>query len=121
MPKVVVNGCYGGFSLSDAAIIRYGELKGFNLVKITSTHGEGDHSYTSEHFAIDGIDDGDHYFSCYDIQREDPMLVMAVEELGELANGEFASLRIADVPDGVEWYIDDYDGIETVREKHRTW
>lgn len=121
MPKIVVNGCYGGFGLSEAAIIRYGEIKGINLVKITSTYGEGDDTWTSDHYAVDGIDDGDHYFYCGDLARDDPVLVQVVEELGEDANDWAASLRIADVPDGVKWYIDDYDGIETVREEHRTW
>jgi len=121
MPKVVVNACYGGFSLSDEAVIRYAEIKGMNLIKITSTYGEGENSYTSEHFAIDGIDDGDHYFYHGDIDRDDPILVQVVEELGRKADGDFASLRIADVPNDVKWYIDEYDGIETVREEHRSW
>lgn len=121
MPKIVVNGCYGGFGLSEAAIIRYAEIKGINLVKITSTYGEGDDAWTNEHYAIDGIDDGDHYFSVHEIDRTDPALVQVVEELKEEADDWAASLRIADVPDGVKWYIDDYDGIETVREEHRSW
>ena len=37
------------------------------------------------------------------------------------ADGDHAQLRIVDIPDDVNWYIDDYDGIETVREHHRTW
>ena len=41
--------------------------------------------------------------------------------MGREANSDCADLRIADVPDDIEWYIDDYDGIETVREVHRTW
>lgn len=121
MPKVVVNSCYGGFGISDAAVLRYGEIKGINLIKIASTYGEGDDTYTSEHFAVDGIDDDDHYFYDGDLKRDDPVLVQVVEELGNEANGDFSRLRIADVPDDVKWYIDDYDGIETVNEEHRTW
>lgn len=121
MPKVVVNSCYGGFGLSEKAILRYGEIKGLNLVKIQTSHGEGEDRFSSEHYAIDGIDDGDHYFSYHDIERHDPILVQVVEELGDEANDWATSLRIADVPDDAKWYIDDYDGIETVREEHRTW
>lgn len=121
MPKVVVNACYGGFGLSEKAILRYGEIKGINLIKIQTVHGEGDYQFTSDHYAIDGVDDGDHYFYYGDLGRTDPALVQVVEELGEEANGEFARLRIADVPDDVKWYIDDYDGIETVCEEHRRW
>lgn len=121
MPKVVVNACYGGFGLSDAAVMRYAEIKGIRLVKIQSTYGDGENQFTSEHFAIDGVDDPDSYFSYHDIERHDPILVQVVEELGDAADGEFANLRIADVPDDVKWYIDDYDGIETVCEEHRRW
>jgi hypothetical protein len=121
MPKVVANCCYGGFGISDAAIRRYCEIKGINLVRITSTYGEGDDTWSSDHYAIDGIDDDEHYFYYGDIKRDDPALVQVVEEMGSDAHGEYARLRIADVPDGVKWYIDDYDGIETIREEHRTW
>ena len=58
---------------------------------------------------------------CGDIERTDPKLIAAVEELGEEANGSYSNLRIVYVPDDVSWYIDDYDGQETVRENHRTW
>jgi len=30
-------------------------------------------------------------------------------------------LKIVDIPDGVEWEIEEYDGMEWVAEKHRTW
>ena len=55
------------------------------------------------------------------LARDDPALVQAVEELGEEADGWLAKLRIVEVPDGVEWEIEEYDGWEHVAEKHRTW
>ena len=116
MPKVVVNRDWGGFGLSDAAVLRYAELKGITLVNMV------DPEFTTfKNWYRDGIKDDSHHFSQYDIDRDDPMLVQVVEELGEAADGEYASLRIANVPDDVKWYIDDYDGIETIREEHRTW
>jgi hypothetical protein len=117
MPKIVVNACYGGFSLSHAAIMRYGELAGINLQAIKgSIVGPEYYSY-----CVDGIIDDDHMWYYHDLERSDPYLVQVVEELGKSAAGAFATLRIADVPDDVEWYIDDYDGIETVCETHRRW
>ncbi len=56
-----------------------------------------------------------------DPERNDPHLVQAVEELKTLANGQHATLKVVEIPDGVEWEIDDYDGSETIREKHRSW
>lgn len=56
--------------------------------------------------------------------RADPDLVKVVEELNEQgirASGIFADLEVVEIPDGVEWEIDEYDGLEIVREKHRSW
>ncbi len=92
MPKIVVNRCYGGFGLSKAA---YKEL---------------------------GIEwDGYGYAYCDYEKRTDSKLVEVVEKLGELANGQFAELEVVDIPDGVDWEIDYYDGVETVRERSRSW
>jgi hypothetical protein len=117
MPKIVVNACYGGFGLSHAAIMRYSELAGLRL-QATKGSSFGFEYYT---YYVDGIIDDDHVWYCGDLERTDPYLVQVVEELGKSAAGTFASLRIADVPNDVEWYINDYDGIETVCEKHRKW
>jgi len=44
-----------------------------------------------------------------------------VEELGEKANGQCADLKIVEIPDDVEYEIEEYDGVEWVAENHRTW
>ena len=93
--KVVINNCYGGFSLSDAGIARYLELKGI------------------------GWPNADFYDR--DIPRDDAALIRVVEELGDAANGACADLKIVEVPDDVDWYIEEYDGNEWVAERHRTW
>lgn len=56
-----------------------------------------------------------------DIKRDDPELIRVIEELGKAANGKCASLRIVEIPDGIEWEINEYDGSESVEEKHRSW
>jgi len=53
--------------------------------------------------------------------RADPKLIQVVEELGDKANGSCAKLEIVEIPDGVDWQIEEYDGNEHVAEKHRTW
>jgi len=30
-------------------------------------------------------------------------------------------LKIVEVPDGIKWYIEDYNGVEEVHEEHRKW
>jgi len=92
--KVVINNCYGGFSLSEAGIARYLELKG-----------------------IEWPNAG---FYDRDIPRDDTFLIRVVEELGDAANGACADLKIVEIPDGVDWEIEEYDGNEWVAEKHRT-
>jgi len=47
--------------------------------------------------------------------------VQMVEELGKKANGDYSKLRIVQIPDDVNWYIHEYDGMEHVAEQHRTW
>jgi hypothetical protein len=44
-----------------------------------------------------------------------------VETLGEKANGSFAELKIVEVPDYIDWVINEYDGLESVEEKHQSW
>jgi uncharacterized protein YnzC (UPF0291/DUF896 family) len=56
-----------------------------------------------------------------ELERNDPHLVQVVNELGEKANGPHAKLTIVEVPDGVEWELDEYGGIESVHEKHRVF
>ena len=55
------------------------------------------------------------------IARDDPALVGLVERWGDKANGPCASLKVVEIPDGVKWTIEDYDGCEHVAEEHRTW
>lgn len=124
MTKIVINRCFGGFGLSDAALERYAELKGINLVKNTKEKSWGGSSYW-----IDGIEDREHYFSSHSIDgwenrcdsRSDPILVQVVEEMGKAANGSCADLGIVEIPDDVDWEISEYDGSEHVAEVHRTW
>lgn len=60
-------------------------------------------------------------FYSTNLDRDDEKLVQVVEELGETANCEFSQLKIVEIPEDVEWYIQDYDGVEWIAEKHRTW
>lgn len=57
----------------------------------------------------------------YNFERNCPHLVQVVEQLGKEANGDFSDLKIVEIPDGVEWCIEEYDGMEWVAEVHRTW
>lgn len=54
--------------------------------------------------------------------RTDPILISVIEDLGsEKVSGEWARIKIIEIPDDVDWQIGEYDGIEWIEEKHRTW
>ena len=53
--------------------------------------------------------------------RSNPALVKCVEDLGKDASGEFSSLKVVEIPGDVDWWINEYDGLESVVEKHREW
>jgi len=108
--KIVINTCFGKFELSNKAILRIAELKGITLYK----DSKGDF-YTSPDFTDET------YFSIYGISRKSLELVQAVEELKEEANGTCAKLKVVEIPNDIDWYIEGCDGLEYVAETHRTW
>jgi hypothetical protein len=112
--KIVINSDYGGFSLSDEAILEYGKRKGFNLVKDENT------SWSVSIFYKDTVAK-ENYFDDREIPRNDSDLVSVVEVLGKSANGFAANLKIVEIPEDVNWYVEENDGLEWVAEKHRTW
>jgi hypothetical protein len=93
MTKIVINACHGGFGLSTEAESKYRELAGVS----------------------------DPNFLSRNIPRDDEHLIAVVELMESAADGEYAELKIVDVPDDVNWYIEEYDGKEWVAERHRTW
>ena len=56
-----------------------------------------------------------------EISRDDPLLIKCVEKFGEAASGELSKLKVVEIPDGISWHINDYDGMETIHEDHDVW
>lgn len=57
----------------------------------------------------------------YEQERDDAKLIAVVESLGGKASDKCAELAVVEIPDGVEWEINEYDGQEHVAERHETW
>jgi hypothetical protein len=57
----------------------------------------------------------------FDRDRANPDLVRCVETLGSAASGTLANLKVVEIPDDVEWQIDEHQGIESIHEVHRSW
>lgn len=119
--KVVYSRCFGGFGLSEKAIQRYFQLKGWELITVEGDFGSKFHfkgplpeGITTEDVMehLDEMDDI--YWYDGDVDRTDPELVQVVEELGAEADGSFAKLGVAEVEG--PYRIDEYDGRETVME-----
>jgi hypothetical protein len=89
--KIVINNCFGVFSLSEEA---YEEL---------------------------GLKwDGAGYEFSED--RTNEKLIKCIEKIGaEKASGQLAKLKIIEIPNGIDYEIGSYDGLESVYEKSRRW
>ena len=129
--KIVINRCYGGFVLSDAAYEKLIEW-GIPVRRYEENPPEGIVSEKEVIYDDNLTDVPDHkagrsgrrYWEVWlssSHSRSHPLLVRVVEELGEKAHGECAKLKVVDVPDEVDWDIDDYDGMESVHERHSSW
>lgn len=108
MTKIIINSCFGGFGLSDKAIERLLQL-GYPKEEIKADKCSNDSISNKK------------YRGLKDIQRNHPLLIQVIEELGREASSRFASLKIIEIPDNVKWEIEEYDGVEWISEKHRRW
>lgn len=137
MKKVILNKCFGGFGLSKEAYELYAKKKGIsvfhytqeNLKKEIYTYATDDNRTFDFYFTKDFGDnvyisdeDFKEYFLNLDEKfREDKTLIEVVEELGEKANAFYSNLKIVEIPDDLDYVIDNYDGIETLRQKVQEW
>lgn len=135
--KIVVNKCFGGFGLSPIAIKEYLKLIGkecFFYERDYKTKmankvqdGSGMMAFTltkdlGEQILYNHKSFEDCYFYYGNIERTDENLIKVVETLGsKIASGQFAELEVIEIPDGIDYEIEDYDGIESIHESHRSW
>ena len=94
--KVVINGCYGGFGLSQLALsVLYKNYP--NMVEVYKDYRGEEVMYLSD-----------------EVERHDKRLVKVVEALGsELASGEYANLVIATIYNPV-YRVSEYEGYESI-------
>jgi len=148
--KIVINTCFGGYSISALATKKLAKRKGKKCYFFTfSLTGHDSHPISIEEaknafcwlaYSVDNPQDyklnerdpDGSYKSANEREekislsniaddRTDCDLIAVIEELGDKANGRFAKLKIVEIPDDVEWEIHEYDGLEHIAEVHRTW
>src|SRR5579863_698557 len=116
---IVINEKPGGFGLSRKAIEALAalghELARWEISEIDcgAKTPEFERRYPE---GIQGLSYGE------DIERNDPLLLKVVRDLGPEANGPYARLKIVMIPDDVRWQVSSDDaGCEWVAEEHRIW
>lgn len=137
MKKVILNKCFGGFGVSKEAYELYAKKKGIDVFHYTQANLKNEiYTYaTDDNRSFDFYftkDFGDNvYISNEDFKkyflnlnedfREDKTLIEVVEELGEKTNAFYSNLKIVEIPDDLDYIIDNYDGIETLHQKVKEW
>lgn len=118
--KIVINKCFGGFGLADWAFEEWANRSGYKFVKELDT--EFKKRYNFEQYDVYVITDEDEEISSGGIDREDSVLIEMIEEFGsDDVSGNYSELKIVSIPADVEYNIHEYDGLESVHEKHRVW
>ena len=128
--QVVINTKFGGFNLSDEVIeecIKRG-------MKLTAWTEDGDYEDKDADFVEWETHSGDtkricgsRYSCCRESDkafRTHPTLLAAIRKVGvRKSSGRFCQLKIITIPfaDTNGWHIDEYDGMESVEEDHRSW
>ena len=134
--KVAVNKCYGGFSLSKAAVIwlaTHGfepatkelnemeatvkklDTKDIDSLDVRSAQSWRDNTSKFMGYSWHHWNDDEPAF------RSHPLVVKCIETLGNKADGSCSEIEITEIPDGVKFTIKEYDGQEWIAEAHRTW
>ncbi len=123
--KIVLNKCFGGFSVSLEAA-RFMAARGNEQAiaevaeydsKLSDPTKQRDLEKKYGVKFLGSGKTGDHG----GYERNNVDLASAVEALGKKASGADADLRIIEIPDGVGYEIDEYDGMESIHEQHRSW
>jgi len=139
--RVAINKCYGGFSLSIEALLELVKMKS-DVIEVkslrestgceTMAYYKAESKFT-QFREIDGFEaedcgilhkDNMVYFlkDKYDNEtRTHKDLIHIIEKMGEKAGGRCSKLEIVEIPDNVNWELDEYDGLESVDEVHRSW
>jgi len=146
--KVVINACCGGFSLSPKAVKRLAELQGrdcyffadkklvsievaekswlffdaYDMADISAGNQDDWINWTKAQKDASNAWLDTHRLDNRCVARDNPLLIKAVEELGSAAaSGPCAELKIIEIPDGIQYEIEEYDGCEKVSEVHMSW
>ena len=138
--KIVINSCYGGFGFSPRTLKLYYEKLNKPCYFLKRDYSSDSSKARYIPVSAEELDKKDFWIACsipngthedffgkhrissHSVDRADPLLIEAIEEIGiENAGQRHSKLKIIEIPDWIEYTIEEYDGMEHVAEKHRTW
>jgi len=102
--KVLINNCYGGFNFSYEACKLWLERKNISFTETKD-------NYVKPQFIIDN----DISYVSHLISKDDSTMIQIFEEKGsEFVSGYCSEIILVEVPDGCQYRIGEYDGIEHI-------
>lgn len=104
--KIVINKCYGGPSLSEEAVK---ELKSRGI------------EWALEFYNDKNVYEEWNWYYLPGDYRTDPTLIELIESNSKKYSGQCSELKVVEIPDDIEYTIENYDGIEHIAEKHNIW
>ena len=144
--KIIINSKHGGFGISNIALVELMQKKGLEIYfyemvfdnsdKFTyvKTNAANKNLFVTaackdfgEVFIPENDEQSDEFYECFiqtrDLKwRTDNDLINLLEEKGsDFVSSPLSSLKVLEIPDDVEWEVEEYDGSEWISEKHRTW
>jgi len=109
MKRVLINRCYGGFQVSNEGVILYEKKLGNTLYEAPNKWGE-------QELFTDPECKNKHYFFGEE-HRDEKTLLEVFDELGsEKFSADFSKIVVDEIPNDMEWYISEYDGMERIEE-----
>lgn len=115
--KAVINVCYGGFGGVSLTFVERAKELGW---KTTDYNEEGNYTNPKAQIILRKKYDEARLIE-QNVSRTDHILVKLVEELGEKANGDCSEYKVVELPDDIDYEVEEYDGNEWISETHRTW
>lgn len=107
MVRIILSTSVSGFWFSKIGLKRLAEL-GYEEAK----------EYIDSPDEVDGVL---YYYGGINIDRDNPLLLQLVDELGD-SMLEDGKVVVIEIPDDVDWIVDQYEGgQEFIREKSRHW
>lgn len=143
--KIILNKCYGGFDVSPAGHKLYAKKKGFELYPYILASDPGfEYNVESYYYKKIKWEEANHILVHYSKKdfgnkiskkefktefifwidekyRTDSTLIEVIEELGDRASGPCGELEIVEIPDDLDYVIDEYDGYERLHQRVKEW